>query len=630
MPTKKKRSTCPPSTKPGWKIVFCDEFDDAVFDERNYFTPSGKWETAIGGKHGTELQHYTRFNKNFPSSCNKGGINHVESGNTLKIVTKWEPGNYEIWYWDSNGNIYTQCDPYNYTSGWIQTAIKFLYGYFEIRCKVPNQGLVLWPAFWLYEGGGNKYREIDIFEFGACQSQTNQLNFATCNMHISRALDNGYLHTQNSPDNYGDFINHYYGNFTVPTDVTSNWHTYAVKWSPNCVIWYVDDVEVFKIIQHTPHLDMRVIANMAISSGCPPANNGISANAFPFEFEIDYIRAYQSLEEEFMFQWGNGGSKQIAGWYMNQGDKFIAGDFDQDGRDEILVIAQNGWLKLLRYDGTDWQDKWHNSGNGQIAGWYMNQGDKFIAGDFDQDGQEEILAIAQNGWSKLLKYGGTTWQDKWHNSGNGQIAGWYMNQGDKFIAGDFDQDGREEILAIAQNGWSKLLRYDGTTWQDKWHNNGNGQVAGWVINHGDKFIVGDFDQDGRDEILAIAQNGWSKLLRYNGITWQDKWHNNGNGQIAGWYMNQSDKFIAGDFNNDGRDEILAVADNGWSKLLRYDGTNWKDLWHNDGGKTIHLWHMNTTDFYIGADFNGDSKANLLAISTNGWIHMLQMSSILQY
>ncbi|MBL0109719.1 MAG: VCBS repeat-containing protein [Saprospiraceae bacterium] len=95
-------------------------------------------------------------------------------------------------------------------------------------------------------------------------------------------------------------------------------------------------------------------------------------------------------------------------------------------------------------------------------------------------------------------------------------------------------------------------------------------------------------------------------------------------------MNQGDKFIAGDFNKDGRDEILAIANNGWSKLLRYDGTNWKDVWHNDGGKTIHLWHMKTTDVYIGADFNGDSKANLLAISTNGWIHMFKMSSILQY
>jgi hypothetical protein len=569
-PTHKKRGACPPSTKAGWKIVFCDEFDDAIFDERNYFNPSGKWETAIGGKHGDELQHYTRFDKNFPSNCDKGGVNHLESGNSLKIITKWEPGNYEIWEWP--GGIFTpKCEPFNYTSGWIQTAIKFLYGYFEIRCKIPNQGFVLWPAFWLWEGGGNEYREIDIFEFGACQS--NQANYAGFNMHIARQLDNG--HIEPGHDTYGGFNNHYPGHFIVPTNVSTNWHKYAVKWAPNSVIWYVDDVEVYKVIQHTPPLDMRLIANTAIASWCTPQNNGIAPSAFPFEFEIDYIRVYQDLNEEFIWQWGNGG-------------------------------------------------------NGQIAGWYMNQGDKFITGDFDQDGRDEILAVAQNGWSKLLKYDGTIWQGQWHNNGNGQIDGWNMNQGDKFIAGDFNQDGRDEILAIAQNGWSKLLRYDGTTWQGQWHNNGNGQVDGWNMNQGDKFIAGDFNQDGRDEILAIAQNGWSKLLRYDGTTWQGQWHNNGNKQIAGWFMNQGDKFIVGDFNKDGRDEILAIAQNGWSKLLRYDGTNWKDVWHNDGGKTIHLWHMKTTDLYIGADFNGDSKANLLAISANGWIHMIQMSSILQY
>ncbi|MBK7870553.1 MAG: hypothetical protein IPJ74_07665 [Saprospiraceae bacterium] len=68
---------------------------------------------------------------------------------------------------------------------------------------------------------------------------------------------------------------------------------------------------------------------------------------------------------------------------------------------------------MLKYDGSDWQGKWHNNGNRQFAGWNMNKGDQFIAGDFDQDGRDEILAIAQNGWAKLLKYDGSDWQGKW-------------------------------------------------------------------------------------------------------------------------------------------------------------------------------------------------------------------------
>jgi beta-glucanase (GH16 family) len=154
-------ANCPSSTKPGWKLVFCDEFNDPVFSVNHFGDRTGKWMTQgfEGGTHGDQLQYYTRFNKEFPTTCDKGGINHIQSGGTLKIITKKEPGNYEVWHWDKNDKFYKTCEPFTYTSGFIQTPGKFLYGYFEIRAKIPNQGLVLWPAFWLYAEGlsGDKH-----------------------------------------------------------------------------------------------------------------------------------------------------------------------------------------------------------------------------------------------------------------------------------------------------------------------------------------------------------------------------------------------------------------------------------------------------------------------------------------
>jgi hypothetical protein len=127
------------------------------------------------------------------------------------------------------------------------------------------------------------------------------------------------------------------------------------------------------------------------------------ANAFPYEFEIDYIRIYQSLTEEFLWQWGNEGNGKIALWDMNLGDQFIAGDFDNDGRDELLAIAQNGWSHLMKFDGSNWQWVWGNDGGKTIDLWHMKPTDMCLSADFDGDGNTNLLAISTNGWAHLLQ-----------------------------------------------------------------------------------------------------------------------------------------------------------------------------------------------------------------------------------
>lgn len=540
----KRRAVAPPSAlascggsaRPGWQLVFCDEFNEAVLNERNWWNPDGTWEMLFGGTHGVgesrELQYYTRSNKDYNSNCSKGGQNYVQSNGTLKIVARQEPGNYEVSYWDKahetkdnpNGH-YTQCEAFQYTSGWIQTPQKFLYGYFETRVRIPDGGHVMWPAFWLWASDGDgTYREN-------------------------------------------------------------------------------------------------------------PAGNpsGLTANAFPYEFEIESIRVYQSLEEELLWQWGNDGSTgSFGGWNLDPQDQFITGDFDADGREEILAVGTNGWSKLLGFDDGEWAGAWHNGGSGAIGGWYLNSGDRFIAGDFDADGRDEVLAIAVNGWSKVIAFDGADWRDRWHNNGTGMIAGWFFNPGDRFVAGDFDDNGREDVLTVAANGWSKVVAFDAGNWQDRWHNAGAGTIAGWFLNASDRFVAGDFDEDGREEVLAIGMNGWSKVLDYESANWRDAWHNGGGGMIAGWYVNPGDQFLTGNFNQDSGAELLAISDEEWSKLLAFDNGSWKDVWHNDGARTLHLWHMQPTDRYFGVDADGDGEQNLLAIGGNGWVHLLQRKSILQF
>ena len=241
----------PQSAPNQWSLVFSDEFNnDDQFDDWN-----DPWSTGYpeGQTHGDELQYYTRYDKSFPTQCDKGGINHVVSNGTLKLITKEETGNFEVWKWDNQGQFYTTCDPYEYTSGMLFTKDKFLYGYYEINAKIPNEGKVLWPAFWLWAGGGEEYREIDIFEF--CCDIPNKVGF---NMHIASALDNGYVHTL-TWTNQVPIINSYPGEYilTNPPNVSDGFHTYGLMWTPNKVEWYVDGTCRYRVTKHTPAWSMN-------------------------------------------------------------------------------------------------------------------------------------------------------------------------------------------------------------------------------------------------------------------------------------------------------------------------------------------------------------------------------------
>jgi len=225
---------------------------------------------------------------------------------------------------------------------------------------------------------------------------------------------------------------------------------------------------------------------------------------------------------------------------------------------------------VLSFEDGSWVTSWHNGNNlGAINGWNLHDDDVFVAGDFDGDGFDEVLAVCYSTfWSKLLSFEDGTWVTSCHNNGSGAIDGWNMNDDDVFVAGDFDGDGRDEVFAVCESsGWSKLLELSDDCWSTLSHTSG-GIIHWWYLNPGDIFVAGDFDDNGRDDMLAVAENGWSQLMTYDGSSWQTPWANEGSGTIHLWYLNSGDVFVAGDF-DESQDDLFAVAENGWSHLIEY-------------------------------------------------------------
>ncbi len=249
-----------------YELVFSDEFNGDSLD-------TSKWNTSyLWGDDviiNSEEQYYVDIN-NEPDF----GFNPFTfDGESLTINSIKTPA-----------PLLGKAKGQKYLSGVITSydAFKFTYGYVETRAKMTF-GKGYWPAFWLL----NAYYvddkpEIDIMEF---IGDDQDVVYHTYHYYDS---DGKLRSTKSDP--------------TIAIDFTSDFHTFAVEWSPSSIAFYVDGIEQHKISDpKVSQQEMYIIANTAIGGWWPGSPD--ASTPFPGEYKIDYIRAYQRITpfEDFPF-----------------------------------------------------------------------------------------------------------------------------------------------------------------------------------------------------------------------------------------------------------------------------------------------------------------------------------------
>ena len=82
----------------------------------------------------------------------------------------------------------------------------------------------------------------------------------------------------------------------------AGFHTFAMEWTPEKVVWYLDNWEVPQPLftrfihgRHIPDVDMHVILTLGVGGmgGVPDATT-----PFPADFIVDYVRVYQRQVSE--------------------------------------------------------------------------------------------------------------------------------------------------------------------------------------------------------------------------------------------------------------------------------------------------------------------------------------------
>ncbi|MGY3793811.1 T9SS type A sorting domain-containing protein [Aquimarina sp. 433] len=321
--------------------------------------------------------------------------------------------------------------------------------------------------------------------------------------------------------------------------------------------------------------------------------------------------------------WTNERNKRrLGGWYFNNGDHKLVGDFDGDTDEELLFMSSTTWSGMEDYScdtGTDWYDMWNNHGSRWIGSWYMNEGDRHYTGDFDGDGITDLLSISvSNAWATLQGFNATTnsWYYKWSNFGSFNISTWHIRSSDQFQIGDFDGDGKDELLGFSYN-WSSLFDFEGGTFSQRWTNSGSGRIGGVDANYDNRYTPGRFTVTNADELLTWV-NTWVTVLRFDTNTsqWNWIWSQYGDSKFANMQilpLNNQQKILIGNFDQDATDEVLNI-NNTWSATADYNGINFQQNWNNSGTGRLDNWYLNgVQNDYLTVKATPHNEKHILAL-----------------
>lgn len=270
--------------KSGYRLVFSDEFDKPIDWE--------KWETC-------EEWGCVRDQVIFKQS-------QVTQSNSDVILTS-----------DINN---VQNEPKAKTGGiYSWNSFNTKYGYFETREKLSPSGLKYWPAFWL-SSSDSWPPEIDIFECMGWNSAifTMTLHWRdtwTNEVEIQKVYNEIYLTYGYLANNFEDTLNYlkqpewtqqkqdYIDELESLTNkkqkgrklifpqkdfLSKDYHIFACEWSPEKIIWYIDNLPVYVLDKNIPDRNMFILINANYTYTNDPIPSEL-----PMSIYCDYIRCYK-------------------------------------------------------------------------------------------------------------------------------------------------------------------------------------------------------------------------------------------------------------------------------------------------------------------------------------------------
>lgn len=274
-----------------------------------------------------------------------------------------------------------------------------------------------------------------------------------------------------------------------------------------------------------------------------------------------------------------------------------------------------------------WEKVWTNHGSGNIGEWGpVANFHTYIPTDVDGDGAQELLCIQNQSnnysWVSILKYSNSSWNVLWSNKGNGLIGtDWTLSPNDKFYVGDFNNDTRDELLIFSGlNSYVNMYSFYNGKYNWYWSNGGSSNFAdAWPRNDA-RYFVGDFDGDNQKEIISFSLvNTWSAMFKFFNNKWNWIWSNGGSSNFAdAWPVKNSYNYYVGNFDGNATDDLFSISgENNWVIYLYYANNKWNWGGSNDGNNSIASWYLPylSTDKILTGKIDNDALSELMFIQS---------------
>jgi hypothetical protein len=252
--------------------------------------------------------------------------------------------------------------------------------------------------------------------------------------------------------------------------------------------------------------------------------------------------------------------------------------------------------------------------------WCIGGGRTIHTGDFNKDGRVDLLCHSATAGTKAT---GRKWIDYSNTSGQFNGTNWHGGTG-KFCwgggrrlhVGDFNNDGRDDILCHNRDIGSITIDYassggelNGQNWP------ANGVFAWSCQGQNARVHVGDFNGDGHDDLLCHdTQTGVRKidLADSSGRFGSFNWTSEDTGQRR-WCHGANQRLLIGDFDGDGSDDALCHDTQTGHRLIDFSfklGDLKGTNWDSlADGANAFCWGQDRK--LHAADVNGDGLADLL-------------------
>ncbi len=260
----------------GYDLVWNDEFDGGSLDRTKWGYHYGtSFQRRLNGWNDFELEYNTDREENV----------RVEDGKLILTAIKEK----------------TPYEEMEYTSGCIKTVnedetlFSTTYGRIEARIKMPA-GEGLWSAFWM--------RPVDESIYGELEEPA-EIDIAE-SIDGSASMTTGVMRYGNGQHKFLVGGQYFYPDGRRRTD----FHTYALEWTPDEIKWYVDnrcfqtvdlwedeaEVDPIDFVKPAPFdVPFYLVLNLGVVDAFDRKVD-FTYTEFPAEMEVDYVRVYQKKD----------------------------------------------------------------------------------------------------------------------------------------------------------------------------------------------------------------------------------------------------------------------------------------------------------------------------------------------